>query len=53
MKCVTSDKLDNCQELYQYAEEDKTYTVTAAYCNVVQEDDFCCTSLTRPIVVSN
>ena len=52
-QCKSSDKLENCQEIHQYPEEDKTYRVTASYCNgVIEENDFCCSSLTKPIIVS-
>lgn len=50
--CESSDKLENCQRIYQYREEDKTYTVTASYCNYIEENDFCCSSLTKPINIS-
>ena len=52
-ECKTSDKLDNCQQIHQYPEEDKTYRVTASYCNGAEESDFCCSSLTKPIIVNN
>ncbi len=49
--CSTFDKMENCEMAYQYPQNNETYTITATYCNVIAEKDFCCTSLTKTVNV--
>ena len=50
--CKSSEKLGNCQLVHEYPKENKTYTVTGTYCNANQENDFCCSSLTKTVTVN-
>ena len=38
---------------HQYEKTSKSYAVDATYCNIIQEDDYCCDTLTKIVNVHN
>lgn len=51
--CTISHKLGNCEMAHQYPKDNKSYTVGATYCNVINQNDYCCSTLSKIITVTN